>query len=130
MILTGPVALLTPKTAHHIERLLHAEAQRARRDGFLLPDEVVKLLADVRSLAEHHRRQVTDATDADVSPPASVDPEKVTMSAMEISEMAGIKRHTVADAIRRGRLPAHKSGRLWKVDTTDALTWLDARGVK
>ena len=127
MILASPVALVTPKLAHHLERPLHDAAARAQRDGFDLPAEVGEFLADVRRLAELHRRKVTDATDANVSESADVSPKPRKLDARVVGELAGVSRHGVADAARCGRLPGRRIGNRWEFDEIDVHEWLAKR---
>ena len=127
VILSSPVALVTPKLAHHLERALHDMAAKAQRDGFTLPPEVTEHLADVRRLAELYRRQVTDATDANVSRIADVPPLRRMLSTEVVGELAGITPHGVRDAARRGVIPAQRVGNRYEFDEIDVTEWLAKR---
>jgi hypothetical protein len=125
VILTGPTILVSPKTAHHVERVLHQAAEKARRDGYTLPDEVVDLLRDVRNLAAVYRSQTT--ADVSVSGSTDVPPTRRTLTAGVVGSHAGVSRHAVADAARRGRLPGHRVANRWEFDPTDVEVWIQSR---
>lgn len=127
MIISSPVALVTPKLAHHLERTLHDAAAKAQRDGFTLPPEVTEHLADVRRLAELYRQQVTDATDANVSRIADVPPLRHMLSTWEVGLRVGISPHGVRDAARRGLVPAQRVANRYEFDETDVTEWLAKR---
>ena len=52
---------------------------------------------------------------------------KSVISAGEASQIWGLSRNAVSDAIRRGALPARKSGRVWLVTIADMLTYQHGR---
>ena len=127
MFLAAPLGLVTPELAHHLEKMLHEEAARARRGGYVLPDCVVDHLATVRKLAAAYRAQVTDANDGNVSFASDVPAPRSTMSVQDLSGAAGVSDHGVREAARRGRLTGQRVGGRWRFDETDALAWLSSR---
>jgi hypothetical protein len=127
VILTGPTILVGPKLAHHLERVVHNEAEKARRNGYVLPDEVVELLGDLRRLAAIYRARVSDAGDADVTRDSDVPAPRATLDSLGIADLAGVSDHGVREAARRGRLPGRKVGGRWVFEEVDALAWLTSR---
>jgi hypothetical protein len=127
VFLAAPLGLVTPELAHHLERMLHEEAARARRGGYVLPDCVVDHLATVRKLAAVYRAQVTDASDANVTTSGDVSAVQTTLDSLGIAGMAGVSDHGIREAARRGRLPGRKVGGRWVFEEVDALAWLASR---
>lgn len=121
-------ALVSPKCAHHLERVLHDTAAQARRDGYALPDEVVELLRDVRHLAGQYRSQVcSDASDADVTGLSDAEAGSSTLTTWEIAAQVGLSRHGAAEALRRGVLAGRKVAGRWVADEVDVIEWMSGR---
>lgn|GEM_PF-5775904 len=123
MIVREPVALVTPRLAHHIERALWEAAQRARLEGYVLPEEVVRFLHEVRELAERYRGTVPEGCDAGVTAPDAAAPPRRMLDTGMAGSLAGVSRHAVAAAARRGRLPGQHIGGRWLFDEADVLEW-------
>lgn len=117
-------AVVSPKCAHHIERVLHDAAVKARRDGYLLPPEVTELLEDVRRLAALYRRQVSDASEVDLTEIGEVVPDRRMLTSEMVGKLAGISAHGVAEAARRKQIPAQLVNRRYEFDSTDVAAWL------
>jgi excisionase family DNA binding protein len=45
-------------------------------------------------------------------------------SVAEVAEHLGVKRDTVYKWLERGRIPAHKVGRLWKFRLSEVDSWI------
>lgn len=120
-MILGPAVVVTPALAHRLEAMLAREESRAVVNGYTFTPEVVEFIRDVRRIAEVHR-QVSTPADGNVSADTDVSDRPVTLGTMspsDAAEMLGLTAHAVRDLVRRGVLPAEKSGGRVVLDPTD-----------
>ena len=69
-----PVVILSPRSCHMWELVMHGEAAKAMRETGRVDEEAAADLASVRRVAAWYRRQASEASDAIVSVPDDVPP--------------------------------------------------------
>lgn len=137
MIVRSPVLLCTPKVAHHIDRALFEAAERARREGAVLSEDVARFISEVHVLAEEYRRAdgnvsaggaMTRATDGTVRPGTGVTTLPDTLVGVgRVAELAGMTEGGVRHARRSGRLPGQLVGSRYLFHLADVEAWMADR---
>jgi hypothetical protein len=132
VIIGRPVALVTPKCAHHLEAPLERAAREARQAGYTLPAEIVELLSDVRRLAHIHRGQVSEVTDVATDALADAPVSDGTVGVAEVVALSAevglaITASGVRDAARLRRLVGSRIDGVWRFATEAVDTWIESR---
>ena len=127
MFLPAPAVLMTPRQCHLVERLLHDAARSVTAAGGNVKPEFEALLVDVRQAAEWHRRQITDASDVNLSSAPQSPPSSRILDTREVGWLLKISPHGVADLARRERLVGRKTGAGWEFEETDVMEYLQER---
>lgn len=52
------------------------------------------------------------------------------LSVVEIAEHLGVSKETIYRWLEKGKIPAHRVGKLWKFKVTDVDKWITAGGAE